>query len=71
MERKIEIKSLATRVDVVTDYKGIDITITLGIDTFDNTLLQNIELWDSQTGEAVAEGRFFETLQEAIDWINI
>ena len=67
---KITIKHLS-RVDVVTDYKGIDITMTNSINTSDNTVYSIFELWDSNTGEAVAEGTIFETLQEAINWINI
>lgn len=67
---KITIKHLS-RVEVATDYKGIDITMTNGINTSDNSVHSIFELWDSNTGEAVAEGTFFGTLQEAIDWINI
>lgn len=66
----ITIKHLS-RVDVVTDYKGIDITMSNSINTSDNTVYSNFELWDSKTGEAVCEGHSFNTLQEAIDWINI
>ena len=66
----ITIKHLS-RVDVVTDYKGIDITMTNSINTSNNTVYSNFELWDSNTGKAVCEGHSFNTLQEAIDWINI
>lgn len=67
---KITLKHLS-RVEVVTDYKGIDITMTNSINTSDNSVYSIFELWDSETGEAVCEGHLFETLQDAINWINI